>query len=52
MHLEPAISRIAEAFAGETEEKLVGVYGTGAEAEVAIAWKLGFDGFRDFSAFV
>ena len=33
---------------GPTNDKLVGVYSTRAEAEAAIARKLPFDGFRDF----
>jgi hypothetical protein len=33
---------------GETNDTLVGVYSTRAEAEAAIARKLAFEGFRDF----
>ena len=37
-----------EVHEGETDDKLVGVYSTRAEAEAAIARKLSFEGFRDF----
>ncbi|MEZ5961606.1 MAG: hypothetical protein R3C30_14460 [Hyphomonadaceae bacterium] len=33
---------------GESDDKLVGVYSTRAQAEAAIARKVAFEGFRDF----
>lgn len=48
---EPTVFLLWHSRAGRddrTDDKLVGVYSTRAEAEAAIARKLSFEGFRDF----